>query len=47
MLVAGKVDESVRDDLDRIAMSEGVSRSALIARILAWYVDEHPAGESS
>lgn len=42
-----KVSEPVRDALERIAESQGASRSALIARILERYVDEHPAGESS
>lgn len=46
VLVASKVPEPIRDDLDRIARSTGVSRSALIGRILARYVEEHPAGES-
>lgn len=46
VLVGGKVPEPVRDQLDRIAASEGISRSALLARIIARYVEEYPTDES-
>lgn len=46
VLVSGKVPESMRDELDRIASSEGVTRSALLARIVARYLAEYPARES-
>lgn len=44
--VSGKVPEPVLAELDRIAASEDISRSALLARILARYVEDYPADES-
>lgn len=44
--VSARVTEPTLAALDRIAASEGISRSALLARIVARYIEEHPAGES-
>ena len=44
--ISGKVPEPVRDELDRIAASEGITRSALIARIIARYLEDYPADEN-
>jgi hypothetical protein len=44
--ISGKVREPIRDELDRIAAIEGISRSALLARIAERFVGEYPARES-
>lgn len=46
MPVTVKVPEGLRDELTQIAAREGMSRSALLARVLARYVERYPADES-
>lgn len=38
--------QSVREELDRIAAGEGVTRSALLVRIVTRYIERYPADES-
>lgn len=43
--VATRVTEATRDELDRMASDEGMTRSALLARILARAVEHYPADD--
>lgn len=44
--VSAKVPEPIREELDRIADSENLSRSALLARVIARYVEQYPASDA-